>query len=113
MIAAMATFGIMMHLNASPAWLLVSIILLGFANSMCWAPNSTISLRDVPQDLVGSASGVYNTSRQVGAVVGAAALGATMQIATDSFTFGTAMGAAIMLTLLPLAAGLFAVSRFK
>lgn len=102
-----------MIFDASPLMLLLPVLIFGVANAMCWAPNSTISLRDVPQDLVGSASGVYNTSRQVGAVVGAAALGATMQIATDSFTFGTAMGAAIMLTLLPLAAGLFAVSRFK
>lgn len=113
MIATMALFALFMIFDASPLMLLLPVLIFGVANAMCWAPNSTISLRDVPQDLVGSASGVYNTSRQVGAVVGAAALGATMQIATDSFTFGTAMGAAIMLTLLPLAAGLFAVSRFK
>lgn len=113
LITAMAMFGILMAADAGPVLLLIPVLLFGMANAMCWAPNSAISLRDVPQDLVGSASGVYNTSRQVGAVVGAAALGATMQLATTSFSFGAAMGTAIGLTLLPLVAGLVAVSRFR
>lgn len=113
MIAAMATFGIMMHLNASPAWLLVSIILLGFANSMCWAPNSTISMRDLPANLVGAGSGVYNTSRQVGAVLGAAALGAVMQMGEETLSFGAAMGNALLLPVVFLIAGLVAVSRYR
>ncbi|MGP6173514.1 DHA2 family efflux MFS transporter permease subunit [Corynebacterium sp. A21] len=113
MIAAMSIFGIMMHLEVSPAWLLVSILLLGFANSMCWAPNSTISMRDLPPDLVGAGSGVYNTSRQVGAVLGAAALGAVMQMGVNSISFGAAMGNALLLPVVFLVAGLIAVSRFK
>lgn len=113
MIAAMASFGVLMHLNASPAWLLISIILLGFANSMCWAPNSTISMRDLPADLVGAGSGVYNTSRQVGAVLGAAALGAVMQMGEGTLSFGSAMGNALLLPVVFLLAGLVAVSRYR
>lgn len=113
LLGAMALFGMLMINDAGPVTLLIPVLLFGVANAMCWAPNSTISLRDVPQDLVGSASGVYNTSRQVGAVVGAATLGATMQLALTTLSFGAAMGTAILLTVIPLAAGLVAVSRFR
>ncbi|QGU07030.1 Multidrug resistance protein stp [Corynebacterium occultum] len=113
MIAAMTLFGILMHLQVTPAWLLIAIVLLGLANAMCWSPNSTISMRDLPPELVGAGSGVYNTARQVGAVVGAAALGAVMQMGVDSFSFGAAMGNALLLPVVFLLAGLLAVSRFK
>lgn len=113
MITAMSLFAVFMVSGAGALTLLIPVVLFGVANAMCWAPNSTISLRDVPQDLVGSASGVYNTARQVGAVVGAATLGATMQLAVTLTDFGTAMGIAILLTVVPLAAGLASVSRFR
>lgn len=113
MIAAMTLFGVFMHLEVGPWWMLLPVISLGFANSMCWAPNSTISMRDLPGDLVGAGSGVYNTSRQVGAVLGAAALGAVMQMGTQTLSFGAAMGNALLLPVVFLAIGLLAVSRFQ
>ena len=113
MIAAMLSFGVAMHLGVSVGWLLIPIVLLGFANSLCWAPNSTISLRDLPGDLVGAGSGVYNTARQVGAVLGAAALGAVMQMGEGTLAFGAAMGNAVLLPVIFLVVGLVAVSRFR
>ncbi len=113
MIAAMVLFGVFMHLQLSAWWVLLPIVLLGLANSLCWAPNSTISLRDLPSDLVGAGSGVYNTSRQVGAVLGAAALGAVMQMGEGVLSFGAAMGNALLLPVVFLILGLFAVSRFR
>lgn len=113
MIAAMLLFGVSMHLELGVGWLLVPIVLLGFANSLCWAPNSTISLRDLPGSSVGAGSGVYNTARQVGAVLGAAALGAVMQMGTGSLGFGAAMGNAMLLPVVFLVVGLLAVSRFR
>lgn len=113
LIAAMLMFGIFMHAELGPVWIVLPILALGFANSMCWAPNSTISLRDLPPDLVGAGSGVYNTSRQVGAVVGAAALGAVMQMGEGVLGFGATMGNALLLPVVLLAAGLVAVSRFR
>ncbi|MGW9550788.1 hypothetical protein ACWG8W_06990 [Citricoccus zhacaiensis] len=89
------------------------VVALGFANSLCWAPNSTISLRDLPPALVGAGSGAYNTSRQVGAVVGSAALGATMQMGVGVVGFGAAMGNALLVPVVLLVAGLLAVSRFR
>lgn len=113
MIAAMTLFGVFMHLDLNPWWMLLPVVALGFANSMCWAPNSTISLRDLPADLVGAGSGVYNTSRQVGAVIGAAALGAVMQMGTQTLSFGAAMGNALLLPVVFLVIGLLAVSGFR
>ncbi|ALC05538.1 major facilitator superfamily permease [Corynebacterium deserti GIMN1.010] len=113
MIGSMSLMVVMMVSNVSPWWIVIPIVLLGASNAMCFAPNSATALRDVPQDLVGSASGFYNTSRQVGAVVGAATLGAVMQMAVGTVSFGVAMGLAIAVTLVPLACGLFAVTRFK
>lgn len=113
MIAAMVLFGVFMHLQLSAWWVLLPIVLLGLANSLCWAPNSTISLRDLPADLVGAGSGVYNTSRQVGAVLGAAALGAVMQMGEGVLSFGAAMGNALLLPVVFLLLGLLAVSRFR
>ena len=113
LIAAMLLMAVTMIADNSAWWLLLPIVLFGVANAMSFAPNSTIALRDVPQDLVGSASGLYNTSRQVGAVLGAAALGAVMQMAAGTVSFGIAMGLAILVTLVPLICGFFAVMQFR
>lgn len=113
MIATMAMFGVFMHLELTAWWLLLPVATLGFANAMCWSPNSTITMRDLPTDLVGAGSGVYNTARQVGAVLGAAALGAVMQMGEGVLSFGAAMGNALLLPVVFLFIGLAAVSRFK
>lgn len=70
-------------------------------------------MRGLPSDLVGAGSGVYNTSRQVGAVVGAAALGAVMQVGIESTDFATAMGLTLVLPAALLLAGAAAVRRFR
>ena len=63
--------------------------------------------------LVGAGSGVYNTSRQVGAVIGAAAVGAMMQINLQFTGFSAAMGLSLVLHVVVLTIGFFAVSRFR
>ena len=86
---------------------------LGSADGLSWSPNSTISMRDLPPHLVGAASGVYNTSRQVGAVLGAASLGAVMQIAGRLTDFNNAMASAMLFPVLFLVFGLIAVANFR
>ena len=113
MIAAMLLFAAMMTWQAPVPWLLVPLVLMGAANAMCWAANSAVSMRSLPSDLVGAGSGVYNTSRQVGAVVGAAALGAVMQVGIAHTDFSTAMGLTLVLPALLLLAGATAVRRFQ
>ncbi|WP_257158713.1 DHA2 family efflux MFS transporter permease subunit [Corynebacterium cystitidis] len=112
MIAAMALFGVFMILGASPWWMLIPISLLGVANGLCWSPNSAIAMRDLPADVMGAGSGVYNTSRQVGAVIGQSAMGAVMQM-TVVYGVGFGMGVSMFVPVIVLLVGLVAVSQFK
>ena len=60
-------------------WMLVAVsALMGVANSFTWGPTSTTAMRDISPSLSGAASGVYNTTRQTGSVVGTAALTSVM-----------------------------------
>ncbi|MCU1480326.1 MAG: multidrug transporter [Subtercola sp.] len=59
--------------------LLFPLALLGVANAFIWAPLSTTATRNLNPKLAGAGSGVYNTTRQVGAVIGSAAIAALMQ----------------------------------
>lgn len=70
-------------------------------------------MRQLPGHLVGAGSGVYNTSRQVGAVIGAAAVGAMMQINLEFTSFSAAMGLSLVLHVVVLSIGFIAVSRFR
>jgi EmrB/QacA subfamily drug resistance transporter len=63
-----------------PIWQLEApIALLGIANAFVWSPISISATRNLAPRLAGAGSGVYNTLRQVGAVLGAAAVAALMQ----------------------------------
>ena len=63
-----------------PIWMLLfPIALFGFANAGIWAPVSMTATRNLEPRLAGAGSGVYNTTRQVGAVLGSAAIAAVMQ----------------------------------
>jgi EmrB/QacA subfamily drug resistance transporter len=56
--------------------LLLPIALMGVANAFIWSPLAATATRNLPQHQAGAGSGVYNTTRQVGAVIGSAAMGA-------------------------------------
>ena len=56
-------------------WLLVPpMVLLGIGNAFIWAPNSATATRNLPPQQAGAGAGVYNATRQVGAVLGSAAI---------------------------------------
>ncbi|MEV8338761.1 DHA2 family efflux MFS transporter permease subunit [Leucobacter sp. NPDC077196] len=64
----------------TPLWLLlVPSAVLGVANACMWGPLASITTFSLAPQLAGAGSGVYNTSRQVGAVLGSAAIAALMQ----------------------------------
>ncbi|GAA2046708.1 DHA2 family efflux MFS transporter permease subunit [Yaniella flava] len=113
MITSMALFAILIMSEVAVGWLVVPLVFQGAANALSWSANSAISMRQLPGHLVGAGSGVYNTSRQVGAVIGAAAVGAVMQISLQFTGFSTAMGLSLVLHVVILFVGLFAVSRFR
>ncbi len=63
-----------------PVWqLLFPLALIGISNSCVWAPISTSATRNLPMEQAGGGSGVYNTTRQVGAVLGSAAIAVLME----------------------------------
>lgn len=59
--------------------LMLPISLLGFAMSCVWAPLSMTATRNLPMSQAGAGSGVFNTTRQVGAVIGSAGIAAIME----------------------------------
>ena len=67
--------------SASSDWpsFMPAIAIMGLGMGGIWAPMATETMRGVPMALAGAASGVNNTLRQVGSVVGSAAVGALLQ----------------------------------
>ncbi|WP_111720167.1 DHA2 family efflux MFS transporter permease subunit [Homoserinimonas sp. OAct 916] len=64
----------------APIWLLLlPSAVLGLANAAVWSPISSTATRHLPAHQAGAGSGVYNTTRQVGAVLGSAAIAALIQ----------------------------------
>ncbi len=58
---------------------LPGLVIAGFGMGCTFAPMTTVAMRDVQYQMAGAASGVLNTTRQVGAVIGTAAVGALLQ----------------------------------
>jgi EmrB/QacA subfamily drug resistance transporter len=55
------------------------LIVAGFGMGCVFAPLITVAMRNIQPQLAGAASGVLNTVRQVGLVIGTAAVGALLQ----------------------------------
>jgi EmrB/QacA subfamily drug resistance transporter len=59
----------------TPLWqVLGSLALLGVGSSFVWAPLTTTANRNLPLHQAGAGAGIYNANRQIGSVVGAAAI---------------------------------------
>ncbi|NUU06047.1 DHA2 family efflux MFS transporter permease subunit [Leifsonia sp. C5G2] len=56
--------------------LLIPSALMGIAMSGVWGPISTTATRNLPMNQAGAGSGVFNTTRQIGAVLGSASIAA-------------------------------------
>ncbi len=63
-----------------PIWmLLIPGAVLGLANAGIWGPLATLATRNLPPQLAGAGSGIYNTTRQIGGVLGSAAIATLME----------------------------------
>lgn len=61
----------------TPVWqLLLPMALFGVSNACLWAPLSATATRNLPMASAGAGAGVYNTTRQVAAALGSAAIAA-------------------------------------
>jgi len=66
--------------TGTPVWeLLLTVALLGVGSSFLWSVLSTTANRNLPVQQAGAGSGVYNATRQVGAVLGSAAIAVLME----------------------------------
>ena len=63
----------------TPIWrLALAFFVIGVGMAFVWAPLTATATRNLPPDLAGASSGVYNTTRQLGAVLGSAGMAAFM-----------------------------------
>ncbi|MGV9675163.1 MFS transporter [Nocardia sp. NPDC003482] len=81
LVAAIGTAILQYALHADRSILFVSLGfgVFGLGGAFVLAPLATYSMRELSPDLMGAASGVFNTLRQTGAVLGAAAMSALVQ----------------------------------
>ncbi|MFD4674184.1 MFS transporter [Lentzea sp. NPDC058450] len=102
-------------LSDGSQWVLLpSMVLLGVGMGMVFSPLTNISTRTLDRSLLGAGSGIYNTSRQFGNVLGSAVTAAVLQIvlaATGDFT--SAVRAAFYLLLGVTALGIVAALAFR
>ena len=88
-------------LVASPSstWpeFLAPLIVAGFGMGCVFAPLVTTAMRNIQPQMAGAASGVLNTIRQVGLVIGTAAVGALLQnrLVSEMTSQATARSAAL------------------
>jgi MFS transporter, DHA2 family, methylenomycin A resistance protein len=74
--------------SSTPVWALSALmILVGLAGPLVSPPATAVLLNSVPAHLAGTASGVYNTSRQVGGALAVAVFGALLA-QSDTFLHG-------------------------
>ena len=79
----------------SATWeILLPMALLGIGNAGVWAPNSATATRNLPPQLAGAGAGVYNATRQLGAVLGSAAVAVLMdaRLAAEGLKFSPTEG---------------------
>ncbi|MGV0849526.1 MFS transporter [Mycolicibacterium phlei] len=63
----------------TPIWRIVlPLTVTGVGMAFIWSPLAATATRNLPPEFAGSGSGVYNTTRQVGAVLGSASMAAFM-----------------------------------
>lgn len=77
--ASVVLFAWTMHPD-TPLWVYAAISgVLGIGQAGMWGPLATTANRNLPPRLAGAGSGIYNTTRTVGSVIGSAAIAALMQ----------------------------------
>ncbi|MBB5912417.1 EmrB/QacA subfamily drug resistance transporter [Nocardia transvalensis] len=74
--ASVFGFSVLMKPDGSIPLFLVIAAIAGLSNSCIWAPLASTATRNLPVHQAGAGAGVYNTTRQVGSVLGSAAISA-------------------------------------
>jgi EmrB/QacA subfamily drug resistance transporter len=75
----MGWLALIAHPSSSWPSFVAPLVVAGFGMGCIFAPMTTVAMRNVEPRLAGAASGVLNTVRQVGLVIGTATVGALLQ----------------------------------
>ncbi|GAA0923862.1 MFS transporter [Virgisporangium aurantiacum] len=67
------------HVDSTQWHLLPGLVIAGVGLGLTFAPLQTVAMRNVEPRMAGAASGIINTTRQLGGVIGSAAVGALLQ----------------------------------
>ncbi|HWV35107.1 MAG TPA: DHA2 family efflux MFS transporter permease subunit [Thermomicrobiales bacterium] len=69
------------QINRDADWqsLVLPLAVTGFGMGLSFPPMTTVAMKDVPLRIAGSASGMVNTTRNIGQVLGVAVLGSVLQ----------------------------------
>ncbi|WP_394553332.1 DHA2 family efflux MFS transporter permease subunit [Agromyces sp. MMS24-JH15] len=83
--ASLGTIALLVNPDIPVAWVLIPAAFLGLGMGGVWAPLASTANRNLPPQQAGAGSGVYNMTRQVGSVLGSAAITAliTARIAAE------------------------------
>lgn len=81
----------LIYTGAGVWWFTAVTSLLGIGGAFVWAPNAAVTMRGVPEHETGAASGLYNTARQVGSVLGVALVGMVLASGAIESTAGWAL----------------------
>lgn len=110
--ASIAAMAMITDPGVDPRWMYLIAVFYGIGNSMVWGPLSMIATRNLDRSLAGAGSSVYNTLRQIGAVIGSAAIATMMSSQLSRHPFPEAMSNSILLPGLVIAAGALLACRF-
>lgn len=77
--AGMAMIAWTAHVDSSRWDFLPGLLVAGVGMGFIFAPLAAVAMRDIQPHMAGAASGVLNTTRQLGGVMGSAAVGALLQ----------------------------------
>jgi EmrB/QacA subfamily drug resistance transporter len=78
--AAVGTLVYQASPDTDPATLIPGLAVAGLGIGFVFSPLTTAATSGMPPELAGAASGVYNTARQIGGVLGSAAVGLVLQL---------------------------------
>ncbi|MEU1956970.1 DHA2 family efflux MFS transporter permease subunit [Nocardia rhamnosiphila] len=76
--------------HANITWMVVAGAVAGASNACIWAPLATTATHNLPISQAGAGAGVYNTTRQVGSVLGSAAISALISARMSAAGLGGA-----------------------
>ena len=113
MSASMLCCFVVMRPGVSVWWMILAMVIQGFGHAFVWAPNTTTTIRDLPAEKSGAGSGVYNTTRQVGSVIGTATVAATLDVFMHHTDPISALGWTMLFPTGVLLIGLLVVTQFE